>query len=214
MQFDFNTYLGAVTRTVTDLERDGQPARNVTLARSYSTTTGDLWDAVTNPERLPRWFLPVSGDLKPGGRYQFEGNAGGTITDCVRPEFLAATWEFGPGVSWVEVRITPDGEDQSRLTLSHICPVDEHWERFGAGAVGVGWDLALSFGLAEYIKNPNPAPFDENAFATSPEGRALITNISEDWERASVAGGADPAWANLAQRRTTAFYTGQEFQEE
>jgi uncharacterized protein YndB with AHSA1/START domain len=214
MPIDFQNYLGVVTRTVSDLERDGAPARNVTLARTYDTTPDDLWDAVTNPERLPRWFLPVSGDLKLGGRYQFEGNAGGTITDCVRPEFLAGTWEFGPGVSWVEVRIAPEGDGQARLTLSHICPVNEHWARFGAGAVGVGWDIVLAFGLARYLENPNPEPFDENAFATSPEGRAIITAMSEDWERASVAGGADPAWANLVQRRTSAFYTGQEFQEE
>ena len=29
----------------------------------------DVWDACTNPERIPRWFLPVSGDLRLGGRY-------------------------------------------------------------------------------------------------------------------------------------------------
>ncbi|MGH2551595.1 MAG: SRPBCC family protein [Thermomicrobiales bacterium] len=215
MTIDFSSYLGAVTRTVTELEKEGVPARNVKLERSYHTTTDDLWDAVTNPERLPRWFLPVSGELKLGGRYQFDGNAGGTITACVQPEFVAGTWEFGPGVSWVEVRISPVGDGQSRLSLSHICPINnEHWDRFGAGAVGVGWDIALAFGLDEYLTNPTPEPFDENAFATSPEGTALITSISEDWERASIAGGLDPEWANLVQRRTSAFYTGQEFQEE
>jgi uncharacterized protein YndB with AHSA1/START domain len=63
-----------VERSVSALERDGKPARAVTLARAYDTTIDDLWDAVTNRERLPRWFLPVSGDLKLGGRYQFEGS--------------------------------------------------------------------------------------------------------------------------------------------
>lgn len=50
-------------------------ARTATIRRSYDADIEDVWDACTNPERLPRWFLPVSGDLRLGGRYQFEGNA-------------------------------------------------------------------------------------------------------------------------------------------
>jgi len=69
MKFDVERHLGAVKRSVCSLERDRRPARAVTLSRSYATTAGDLWDAVTNGERIPRWFMPVSGDLEPGGRY-------------------------------------------------------------------------------------------------------------------------------------------------
>lgn len=209
MNFDFNAYLGAVTRTVTEHEREGKPARNVTLARSYDTTVDDLWDAATNPERLPRWFLPVSGDLKLGGRYQFEGNAGGTITQCDSPYFLAATWEFGGGVSWVELRIAPEGKARSRMTLSHICPVDEFWEKYGPGAVGVGWDLGL-FGLAVHLSDAAPGRFDEGAFSASNDGKAFIAGASADWQRAAVATGEDPARAEAAAKRTTAFYTGEE----
>jgi uncharacterized protein YndB with AHSA1/START domain len=50
---------GAEARTV-----DGDEARAVVLARTYKTDLEDLWDARTNPERIPRWFLPVSGDLR------------------------------------------------------------------------------------------------------------------------------------------------------
>ena len=58
---------GAVDRVVTDATRNGKPARRVTLQRRYDTTPEDLWDALTSPERLPRWLLPVSGELKLGG---------------------------------------------------------------------------------------------------------------------------------------------------
>src|SRR5690606_4485558 len=84
-----------------------------------------------------------SGELQLGGRYQVEGNAGGTITECVPLKRFAATWEFGGGLSWIEVRFAPAGEDRAQLTLTHTCPVDDHWEKFGPGAVGIGWDLAL-----------------------------------------------------------------------
>ena len=103
MNFNVEGHLAAVERSVSSLEREGRPARAVTLSRSYATTVEDLWDAVTNGERLPCWFLPVSGELEPGGRYQLEGNAGGVITACERPSRLALTWEFGGDVSWVEV---------------------------------------------------------------------------------------------------------------
>ena len=84
---------------MSSVERDGHSARAVTLSRSYGTTVEDLWDAVTNGERIPRWFLPVSGELGPGGRYQLEGNAGGVITECERLSHFALTWEFGGDVS-------------------------------------------------------------------------------------------------------------------
>src|SRR6185369_7315743 len=98
MQSDVAAYVGAVVRRVEDRDRDGTPVRVVIASRDYDTDVEDLWDALTNPERLPRWFLPVSGDLKPGGRYQLQGNAGGEITECTPPKRLAVTWEFGAQV--------------------------------------------------------------------------------------------------------------------
>jgi uncharacterized protein YndB with AHSA1/START domain len=71
MDIDQETEVAA--REVAAREVDGKPARVAILRRVYDTTVEDLWDALTNPERLPRWFLPVSGDLRLGGRYQFEG---------------------------------------------------------------------------------------------------------------------------------------------
>lgn len=212
MKFDFDAYLGSVARTVSTLERDGKPSRAVTLERSYNTTIEDLWDAVTNPERLPRWFLPISGDLKLGGRYQLEGNASGTIRECDPPGFVSLTWEFGGEVSWLEVRIAKDGDAQSRLTLSHICPVDDYWRQYGPGAAGVGWDLGL-IGLAFHLLQPDADRFDEETFAAASEGKAFIAGSSEDWGRAAVAAGEDPRLAEAAVTQTTAFYTGEQVQE-
>ena len=57
----------------------------VVASRSYDTDIDDLWEAITNAERIPRWFLPITGELRLGGRYQLQGNAGGTITACEPP---------------------------------------------------------------------------------------------------------------------------------
>ena len=80
MKFDANGHMNAVDRSVSYLERDEFPASAVSISRSFQTTVDDLWDAVTSFGRIPRWFLPVTGKLALGGRYQLEGNAGGTIT--------------------------------------------------------------------------------------------------------------------------------------
>jgi hypothetical protein len=68
----------------------------------------------------------------------------GEITRCEPARLLAVTWEFGGSVSWVTVRLADDPTGGARLELEHIAQVgDELWDRFGAGAVGVGWDLLL-----------------------------------------------------------------------
>ncbi len=208
MNFDVDSHLNATQRSVSSLERDGRPARAVTLARSYTTTADDLWDAVTNGERIPRWFLPVSGELQPGGRYQLEGNAGGVITACERLSHFAITWEFGEDVSWVEVRLSDDGSGLARLTLTHTSRLSEHWDEYGPGAVGVGWEMGL-MGLALHLAHPAEPKPDEVEFATSPDGRALIVGSSGGWAQAAVAAGTDPDVAHAAASRTTAFYTGE-----
>ncbi|MYK26006.1 MAG: SRPBCC family protein [Dehalococcoidia bacterium] len=208
MELDVAGYLGAVDRSVSEVEVEGQPARAITLVRSFATSVDDLWDALTNGERIPRWFLPISGELALGGRYQFEGNAGGVITECERPSLLAATWEFGGDVSWVEVRLSDDGSGSARLTLTHTMRLSDQWEIFGPGATGVGWEGGL-VGLALHFETPDESISDEAAFTASEEGKAFYAGSSEAWGEAAVAFGDNPAAARAAARRTSAFYTGE-----
>ena len=199
-------------RRVENREYLGKPALVAVAIRTYDTTVDDLWDAVTTPERLARWFLPVEGDLKLGGRYQLKGNAGGTITRCERPDALDLTWEIMGGTSWLNVRLAPDGP-KARLTLEHIAPKDgigeEHLKQFGPGAVGIGWDLALE-GLKRHLLNPavqlDPAAFE--AWTTSSEGKAFLRESGEAWGAAHAASGEDPDEARAKAERTIAFYTG------
>lgn len=209
MNFNPETHLAAVHRSVAFLERDGRPASAVGLSRSFATTLADLWDAVTNADRIPRWFAPVSGNLEPGGRYQVEGNAGGTIVACEAQSHFGLTWEFGGDVSWVEVQVWEEEAGQVGLALTHTAHLSEHWEQFGPGAVGVGWEMGF-LGLALHIADPSAPKPDEMEFATSPEGRAIITGSSGAWGQAAIAAGTEPEVANAAAGRTTAFYTGEE----
>ena len=56
----------------------------VVLRRSYDADIDDVWDAITSAERINRWFLPISGDLRVGGTYRLDGNASGEISNVSR----------------------------------------------------------------------------------------------------------------------------------
>ena len=208
MTIDSDWHLRAVERSVSFAERDGHSASVVTLSRGFSTTDEELWDAVTSAERIPHWFLPVSGDLRRGGRFQLEGNAGGEITVCEPRSQFTLTWEFAGDVSWIEVSISEDGGGHSRLTLSHTALLSPHWNEYGPGATGVGWEMGL-MGLAIHLEYPDDPMPDENTFATSPDGRAFIAGSSEAWGEAAITAGTGAETARAAARRTTAFYTGE-----
>ncbi|WP_280244156.1 SRPBCC family protein [Nocardia abscessus] len=198
---------GLVTREVRTGSRNGTPTRIAVARRSYPTDQADLWDALTDIERIPRWFLPISGDLRVGGRYQTEGNANGVVEQCDAPERFAVTWEMGPQISWLTVRLTPAG-DGTELELLHEAPVDpEFWSQYGPGAVGVGWDLAL-MGLGLHLSSGAPVDSAEAlAFPVTPEGVAFVRKAALGWADAAVDDGDDPAEANAAALRTVDFYT-------
>jgi uncharacterized protein YndB with AHSA1/START domain len=208
MIVDPATAAGLVTREVRSGVRDGAPTKIAIARRIYPTDQADLWDAVTNAERIPRWFLPVSGELVPGGRYQLQGNAGGVVERCDEPSSFAVTWEMGPMMSWLEVTLEA-GEEGTVLELAHEAPVDpEMWGQYGPGAVGVGWDLCL-LGLGLHVAGdgvPN-APAEADAFRTSPDGSEFIRQAGVSWADAAIADGDDPGPAHEAAERTIAAYT-------
>jgi uncharacterized protein YndB with AHSA1/START domain len=208
---DVDHQISSVDRAVGSRTLSAGEARTVTISRVYDTPAEDLWDACTNPERIPRWFLPVSGDLRPGGRYALEGNASGTIERCEPPRSLDATWEYGGQISWIELRLTPEPGGGTRFTLAHVAHVDDDvWATYGPGAVGVGWDQAM-IGLTLHVSGgvDRVERADFEAWQASGEGRRFVALSSDGWARASIAAGTDGAEAHAAAERTTGFYTGE-----
>lgn len=198
---------GLVTRAVRTGCRDGATTRIAIARRTYLAAQTDLWDALTNADRIPRWFLPVSGDLRIGGRYQLEGNASGVVEHCQEPESFAVTWEFRGRLSWLEVTLTSDGVGTT-LQLAHEEPVEpDRWAQFGPAAVGVGWDLSF-LSLGRHLdggarRNAREAA----AFPASPAGAEFIQAVAAAWADAAVADGDEPGAAQQAAARTVAVYT-------
>jgi uncharacterized protein YndB with AHSA1/START domain len=209
MPIDVARIIGAVTREISSCEKDGKQARVLVATRSYDTSIDDLWDALTSAERIPRWFLPITGELRLGGSYQLEGNASGEIVECDPPRKLGLTWGMHGQVSWVNVQLSTERAGTTLLKLEHIAHVpDDMWNQFGPGAVGVGWDEAL-LGLDQHFATGATLdPKSAQTWLASAEGRQFIEKSSAGWCEASIAAGTDPKAAAEAAARSTAFYTG------
>lgn len=186
---DIASQLEAIDREVT--RRPGPQGDEevcVRIRRTYNAGITDVWDALTDPDRMKRWFLPVSGDLRAGGDFQLEGNAGGDILDCEPPQLLRVT--FGGPTSLVELRLTADSEDRTNLQLEHTVPLE--FAQSGAGAlfVGPGWDggfVALDLYLrGEFSDDPVAA-------ANSPEGLELSKQSVDIWGAVVEASGTATA---------------------
>ncbi len=209
---DFTQAFGATFRKVGESQRDGKTTRIVCASCTYPTSQQDLWSALTEKERLCRWFAEVSGNLEPGGDYAIKDNADGKITACEPPKSLALTWEFGSNVSWVSVTVE-EAKDGSLLTLEHEMPTDPgseaHWAQFGPGATGVGWDMAF-IGLDVHLSGDDQSILDAGvAWAEGEQGKATLRTWAEEWGKAHVKAGTPAETANDMANRTAGFYTGE-----
>jgi uncharacterized protein YndB with AHSA1/START domain len=178
---DIAQQIGAIRR---DVAEDGDLVR-VQMDRRYPSPTADVWDALTDPARISRWMLPISGDFRVGGNFQLEGNAGGEILHCERPSVLRVT--FGDPSSLVEVRLVEDGSG-TVLTLAHTVPKAMAGGVAGALYVGPGWDGAL-LGLGLYLDGH--VSDDPVAAANSPEAQEFSAESVSAWVGVLEASGAD-----------------------
>jgi uncharacterized protein YndB with AHSA1/START domain len=173
---DIASQLKAIHRAVGRQQAGSGEVVSVVLRRQYDAAIDDVWDALTDPVRVRRWFLPLSGDLRVGGAFQLEGNAGGEILGCEPPRLLRVT--FGGPASLVELRLSAHGEDATVLELEHTVPIEMAGSGAGALFVGPGWDgafMALALFLDGEVSD------DPVAAADSPEGREFAGQSVHAW---------------------------------
>jgi uncharacterized protein YndB with AHSA1/START domain len=198
--------LAKVHRAVTS---SGGTGHTVVLRRTYQAAIEDVWDAITDPERLSRWLAPVTGDFRLGGRYQIQGNAAGEIVQCEPPRLLVVTWVYGEvegDPSQVQVRLETDDRGNTELELAHHGIIDdEHWNTYGPGAVGVGWELSL-LGLGWHLAGRTPDPAGVAEWERSEEAREFLTGSSRAWGETTVAAGHAPDQVSSMVENTTRFY--------
>lgn len=208
MKFSLADHFGATDRSLTTATRDGKQVRVLHANRTFKAPVDDVWDALTSEERIHRWMLPIHGDLHVGGRFQFEGNAGGEVLACDAPSHLAITWEFGDSLTWVDVFLETI-DDGTLFRLEHSAPIEDltspHYQQFGPGAVGIGWEMSL-MGLGEHLANPDIVVREGDVASMDLSG--YMRDSSEAWRDAAIAAGEDADEAAAAADRCLKAYVG------
>jgi uncharacterized protein YndB with AHSA1/START domain len=151
-------------------------ARVAVFKRTYETTVEDLWDACTDPQRLRRWYVPVTGDLRVGGSFQQVNMGSGTILACEAPHLLKLS--LGGGADEIELRLSPGAEDgTATLELQHATTLDSHeinGQTYDAiFCMGGGYYPRL-LALDLHLRGTLPDHYDSAAFHLDPDMRSTI----------------------------------------
>ena len=201
MIIDIANQIGATSRQVAQQHTERGETVVVTLERRYAAEVADVWQAITDPDRVRRWFLPLTGDLREGGAFQLENHAGGDIMTCEPPRHLVVT--FGGESSIVDVVLAGEG-DQTLLKLTHSVPIELAGSGAGALYVGPGWDGAL-LGIAQYLAGEVAS--DPVAAARTPEVQDFNVSSFKEWiATVEASGTADADTISAAQQAALAQY--------
>jgi len=201
MIIDIANQIGATSRQVAQQHTERGETVVVTLERRYAAEVADVWQAITDPDRVRRWFLPLTGDLREGGAFQLENHAGGDIMTCEPPRHLVVS--FGGESRIVDVVLAGEG-DQTLLKLTHSVPIEMAGSGAGALYVGPGWDGAL-LGIAQYLAGEVAS--DPVAAASTPEVQDFNVSSIKEWIAAVEASGtADADTISAAQQAALAQY--------
>lgn len=182
--------LHAIERIVTRRNIEDGPAHAVVLRRRFEAPIDEVWVAITSPDRIDRFFLPVSGDFREGGHYAFEGQASGRILVCEAPNLLRLEWlppDRGEADE-VEVRLVDDGDDATWLELEHASVADVfHTDLSGDKfSPAIGWEGPLHY-LGEFLRGALPdQPADQWYVFDETEEMRLAKLRAAEWAEAEA----------------------------
>jgi uncharacterized protein YndB with AHSA1/START domain len=154
---------------------DGQGV--VRMEDRYDTDIEDLWSALTDPQRLARWWGDVTGDLCVGGEFHFripnalEGN--GRVDACEPPRQLLVTMrdeEPSPGQpaeTIIEAHLTADGDQTVLVVEERGLPLNL------LAAYGAGVQIHVE-NLADYLAGRERGDDEERWGELLPAYEALV----------------------------------------
>lgn len=186
---DILSQIDAVHREIGDRPVAAGEGRSLLLRRTYGAPVEEVWRACTDPDLIGRWLAPVTGDLRLGGTFQLEGDAGGEVLACDEPNLFKVTWLFGAGITEVAVRLSAGADGTTVLELEHASPaetVDKLVRAYGpVGPVGIGggWDLTL-LALELFLQGED---FDTATWKETPTVREFATRSIRAWGAVSQA---------------------------
>ena len=159
----------------------------VRIEDRYETDIDDLWSALTDPDRLARWYGQVEGDLRTGGEFRvyIEANdieSTGHVEACEAPGRLLVTtretdesYRKGQGVppfdQVIEVMLTADGDQTILIVEVRGTPLDK------IAFYGAGWQIHAE-NLAAYLAGRQPGDVEARWEELVPPYQVLAANVS------------------------------------
>lgn len=190
---------------------DSAVALTLEIRSSLPAPASDLWPLLTTQEGFLRWYGPVTGELREGGRFCAPGGVSGTVTSVSAPHRLELTWEYGEQSDALSIRLDPDDTGQCSLRLEHELTLPrEVFQEYGPGSIALGWEIALlGFQREAALRSGEPCglPAPTPAWLTTADGVQTVRAWAIRWAGAAVAAGVDEELATQQEARTVAAYT-------
>src|SRR3954447_8143511 len=150
----------------------------VRIEDRFDTDLDDVWSALTEPERLARWYGKIEGELRVGGAFRARLHASGwegtgRVEECEPPRrlLIVSKEPDEPNEDSTEVTLTGDGDQTVLVVEQRGLPLDLLWA-YGAGLQIHVEDLAAH--IAGRERDITETRFDE----LKPAYEDLATNIS------------------------------------
>jgi uncharacterized protein YndB with AHSA1/START domain len=154
-------------------------ARVAIFQRRYAAPIEDVWDACTNPDRLRRWYVPVTGELRVGGTFQQAGMGSVEVLSCEAPHRLKLS--LGKGADEIELSLSASEDGITTLELQHATTIDQHeigGQMFDAiYCMGGGYYPRL-LALDRHLRDELPEDYNSLEFHLRPELRPVIARGS------------------------------------
>ena len=166
--------------------RSADGAGIIRIEDRYDTDIDDLWSAITDPDRLTRWFGEVDGELSLGGEFRVQiadaGERTGQVEACDAPQRLSVTtretdesYRRGQGVppfdaAW-DITLTADGDQTTLVIEVKGMPLDK------IAFFGAGWQIHAE-NLAAYLAGRELDDLEARWEELVPPYQGLAANLS------------------------------------
>lgn len=180
---DIDGWVTGTRREIGTRGINGGSGHGVRIIIHFSAPQDEVWHACTAPERMRLWFLPVTGDLRVGGKYELETYAEGQILHCSAPDLLTVTMNF-QGLPGEAVLALSAADGETVLEFEHTMAMDAGPWAALAPDIGSGWDVALRY-LDLHLRGE---PIDKSTFPTAQDAE-VGRRSREAWTAVVAAAG-------------------------
>lgn len=179
----------------------------LTLTTNIDCAPARLWPLLTVPRELERWFGPISGELREGGRFEAPGGARGSILQVQEPHRLSLTWGQGEQEHPLLLRLDPEDDGTTQLVLRRTIELEaEEFERTGPGALALDWEIVL-LALAAHTDGWHatcqvPVPAPTTRWRHGPQGAQHARAWAVRWAAEAIAAGVEESVARQGESET------------